>query len=597
MSSSSQAARGSPSRGWPTLPGLISQRPSRRRGSVPAPACAPWTSPRSASREEERDVGVADEADPRRLAPACTRPPGRARARTPRPDRAARRGRATTSCDVSAGERPRRKSSVPSEEFSLVHSTAAAAAARRSRCRARRSPRGRGCRPGRASSARPPASAQSSGLGAVADDVAEAPDLLRLGLSMSARTASSAGRLAWMSLKIAIRMRPGPPMPAGSGRGEQRAYRTNMRRMTPTLALGAPDRRDGRGRFPGRRGGRPAAAAPRRARSSRSPVAASDYFDAAQIERAEDFRDGQRLLGLGGLAVSGAVARRALARPAAGGAARASSGSAAGPSSARPPPGAGALGRSSPWSACRWPRSPTSAPSTSASRPRSFAAWLGDAGKAARDRRRPRPAPAPRSCSRSFAACRASGGPGGAAAWSPTRSSRRRSRRSCSRRSSTTSRSSSPGRRARPCVELADRAGVEVGEVYEVDASRRSTALNAYVSGLGPTKRVVVYDNLLAPGRAAGAALGARPRARPRAQRRHLARHRLPRDRRAARAARRQARRHGARPPRRRRSRARRRPCRPTALAIGARLARRRRRRNAALARRRGGSRRLRAAR
>jgi STE24 endopeptidase len=36
-----------------------------------------------------------------------------------------------------------------------------------------------------------------------------------------------------------------------------------------------------------------------------------------------------------------------------------------------------------------------------------------------------------------------------------------------------------------------------VGEVYEVDASRRSTALNAYVSGLGPTKRVVVYDNLL----------------------------------------------------------------------------------------------------
>jgi STE24 endopeptidase len=38
---------------------------------------------------------------------------------------------------------------------------------------------------------------------------------------------------------------------------------------------------------------------------------------------------------------------------------------------------------------------------------------------------------------------------------------------------------------------------VEIGEVYEVDASRRSTALNAYVSGLGPTKRVVVYDNLL----------------------------------------------------------------------------------------------------
>lgn len=47
-------------------------------------------------------------------------------------------------------------------------------------------------------------------------------------------------------------------------------------------------------------------------------------------------------------------------------------------------------------------------------------------------------------------------------------------------------------------LRLAERAGVDIGEVYSVDASRRSTALNAYVSGLGPTKRVVVYDNLLA---------------------------------------------------------------------------------------------------
>ena len=30
-----------------------------------------------------------------------------------------------------------------------------------------------------------------------------------------------------------------------------------------------------------------------------------------------------------------------------------------------------------------------------------------------------------------------------------------------------------------------------------MDASRRSTALNAYVGGLGPTKRVVLYDNLI----------------------------------------------------------------------------------------------------
>jgi STE24 endopeptidase len=46
-------------------------------------------------------------------------------------------------------------------------------------------------------------------------------------------------------------------------------------------------------------------------------------------------------------------------------------------------------------------------------------------------------------------------------------------------------------------LELAERAGVRVGEVYSVDASRRTTAANAYVSGLGPTKRVVLFDTLL----------------------------------------------------------------------------------------------------
>jgi STE24 endopeptidase len=46
-------------------------------------------------------------------------------------------------------------------------------------------------------------------------------------------------------------------------------------------------------------------------------------------------------------------------------------------------------------------------------------------------------------------------------------------------------------------LELARKAGVDVGEVYEIDASRRTTAANAYVAGLGGTKRVVLYDNLL----------------------------------------------------------------------------------------------------
>ncbi|HEX5527271.1 MAG TPA: M48 family metalloprotease, partial [Solirubrobacterales bacterium] len=46
-------------------------------------------------------------------------------------------------------------------------------------------------------------------------------------------------------------------------------------------------------------------------------------------------------------------------------------------------------------------------------------------------------------------------------------------------------------------LDLARRAGVDVGEVYEVDASRRTTGANAYVTGLGATKRVVLYDTLL----------------------------------------------------------------------------------------------------
>jgi STE24 endopeptidase len=46
-------------------------------------------------------------------------------------------------------------------------------------------------------------------------------------------------------------------------------------------------------------------------------------------------------------------------------------------------------------------------------------------------------------------------------------------------------------------LALARDAGVSVGEVYSVDASRRTTAANAYVTGLGPTKRVVLFDTLL----------------------------------------------------------------------------------------------------
>jgi STE24 endopeptidase len=47
-------------------------------------------------------------------------------------------------------------------------------------------------------------------------------------------------------------------------------------------------------------------------------------------------------------------------------------------------------------------------------------------------------------------------------------------------------------------LELADRAGVPVSSVLVADASRRTKKVNAYVSGLGRTRRVVLWDTLLA---------------------------------------------------------------------------------------------------
>lgn len=45
--------------------------------------------------------------------------------------------------------------------------------------------------------------------------------------------------------------------------------------------------------------------------------------------------------------------------------------------------------------------------------------------------------------------------------------------------------------------QLAGRQGVAVDQVLVADASRRTTTLNAYVSGIGESRRVVLYDTLL----------------------------------------------------------------------------------------------------
>ena len=93
VSSTIAQARGSPSRGWPTLPGLRMQRRSSSRSCAPSPARSTSTSAVLVA-EGEREVGVADEAvGASRRRPGSGAPPG-PRGGTPRADRAGCHGRA-----------------------------------------------------------------------------------------------------------------------------------------------------------------------------------------------------------------------------------------------------------------------------------------------------------------------------------------------------------------------------------------------------------------------------------------------------------------------------------------------------------------------
>jgi STE24 endopeptidase len=217
------------------------------------------------------------------------------------------------------------------------------------------------------------------------------------------------------------------------------------------------------------------------------------YFSAAQLERAEDFRDTQRLLGLAGIAVSGAalavLAWRPPRRlPLAGQLAR------------RPVLGGAAAGAGIslllvivglPLAAWRHDRAYDVGLST-----QTWGPWLGDVAKSA-----------------GIEAALAAGG--GAAALALVR---RFPRRWWIPGSGIVVAFGvitiwlwpvvidpvfndfdplPEGRLRSEVLELARRADVRVGEVYRVDASRRTTAVNAYVGGIGPTKRVVLYDNLV----------------------------------------------------------------------------------------------------
>ncbi|HEY0159139.1 MAG TPA: M48 family metallopeptidase [Thermoanaerobaculia bacterium] len=47
-------------------------------------------------------------------------------------------------------------------------------------------------------------------------------------------------------------------------------------------------------------------------------------------------------------------------------------------------------------------------------------------------------------------------------------------------------------------LDLASRAGIEGGRIYQVNKSKQTKTMNAYVNGIGPTNRIVMWDTLLA---------------------------------------------------------------------------------------------------
>jgi STE24 endopeptidase len=215
------------------------------------------------------------------------------------------------------------------------------------------------------------------------------------------------------------------------------------------------------------------------------------YFSPAELDRARDFRQEQRLLALGGLVVSGGTLALVAARPPR---------RLFGRLERRPIAGAAATGAGLaltlvvvglPLSAVAEQRSVDAGLST-----QSVGAWLGDVAKSA-------------GVESVFAAL------GGAIALALVRRFRRHWWAPAAaavvafgvlsvylipiaidplfNRFEPLPR----GRLRSDVLALAKRAGVHVGQVYRVDASRRTTAANAYVNGLGHTKRVVLYDTLI----------------------------------------------------------------------------------------------------
>jgi STE24 endopeptidase len=47
-------------------------------------------------------------------------------------------------------------------------------------------------------------------------------------------------------------------------------------------------------------------------------------------------------------------------------------------------------------------------------------------------------------------------------------------------------------------LDLASKAGIEGGRVYQVNKSKQTKTMNAYVTGIGPTNRIVLWDTIIA---------------------------------------------------------------------------------------------------
>jgi STE24 endopeptidase len=222
-----------------------------------------------------------------------------------------------------------------------------------------------------------------------------------------------------------------------------------------------------------------------------APVEVTAYFSPEELQRADDFREPQRVLGLVGLAVAGGTLALIALRPPR---------RLLDPLGRRPVLGAAAAGAGIsivlvavglPLAAVRHERAVDVGLST-----QSWGEWLGDVGKSA-----------------GLEALFAAGG--GALLLALVRRFRRNWWAPVAASAVALGAATiwlfpvvidplfndfkqlPPGKLRTDVLRLADRAGVDVGEVYEVDASRRTTGANAYVGGLGQTKRVVMYDTLI----------------------------------------------------------------------------------------------------